>query len=265
MSTEQIFVFFILENPYRSYPGLMNLEYEHLFNLAFSYLDDPQTDIYAPYGMVTKRKHVDDSAVPPIEEIKKKTKLVAWLLSNCKAPSARYEYANLLEEHIPIDIFGKCGNDSCPKGEKCIKIVDEDYLFYLAFENGYCTDYITEKAFRTLGTTNMVPIVLGGANYTKHLPAHSYIDVRDFKSPKELAMYLLHLQKNLDEFMTYLQWKRTQHIETVRAIRRAGFCKLCMILNTPNYPYKRQFAPLTYWDPNECLNGDDEREALGIF
>ena len=265
MTDKQIFVFFLLENPHRSYPGLMNLDYKNLFNLTFSYLKDPRTDIYSPYGSFSKRNIVDESLVPSLDALKKKTKLVAWLLSNCKAPSARYEYAELLGEHVQIDIFGKCGNDSCPKSERCVEILDRDYLFYLAFENGYCRDYITEKAFRTLGATNMVPIVLGGANYTRHMPAHSYIDIRDYSSPMELARYLLHLQENLLEYREYLVWKSTYQIETVRTIRRAALCKLCTILNNQSYTYKREFEPLEYWNPDDCLHGDDEREALGIF
>ena len=32
---------------------------------------------------------------------------------------------------------------------------------YLAFENSFCTDYVTEKLFRTLNT-EIIPIVYGG-------------------------------------------------------------------------------------------------------
>jgi hypothetical protein len=40
------------------------------------------------------------------------------------------------------------------------------YQFVLAFENGYCRDYVTEKlwnAYRRL----QIPVVSGGADYTK--------------------------------------------------------------------------------------------------
>ena len=41
----------------------------------------------------------------------------------------------------------------------------KSYKFYLAFENSWCNDYVTEKLWRTL-KTDTVPIVLGGANYS---------------------------------------------------------------------------------------------------
>jgi hypothetical protein len=47
---------------------------------------------------------------------------------------------------------------------------------------------VTEKFFKILGQ-DLVPIVYGGADYTQHAPAHSYIDALKYK-PKELAAYL---------------------------------------------------------------------------
>jgi hypothetical protein len=38
---------------------------------------------------------------------------------------------------------------------------------------------------------NVVPIVMGGANYSTVAPPHSYINVADFTSPHELATFLL--------------------------------------------------------------------------
>jgi hypothetical protein len=41
--------------------------------------------------------------------IKKKTKLSAWLVSNCKTHSEREEYAKELQKYINIDVYGACG------------------------------------------------------------------------------------------------------------------------------------------------------------
>ena len=69
------------------------------------------------------------------------------------------------------------------------------FYFYLAFENSICNDYVTEKFFRGLQVTignldnigpkqncqaPVVPIVLGGANYSALAPNHSFIHVDDF-------------------------------------------------------------------------------------
>ena len=45
--------------------------------------------------------------------------------------------------------------------EKIKMDINNNYYFYLAFENSLCDEYITEKFFRTL-KFNTVPVVMGG-------------------------------------------------------------------------------------------------------
>ena len=76
--------------------------------------------------------------------------MVAWFVSNCAAANGRLEYANELRKYVHVDIFGNCGRMSCSKAEadtKCFKMLKDDYMFYLAFENSNCRDYITEKLY----------------------------------------------------------------------------------------------------------------------
>jgi alpha-1,3-fucosyltransferase len=47
-----------------------------------------------------------------------------------------------------------------------MEMLDKGYKFYLSFENSLCSDYVTEKFWKILNF-NIVPIVLGGANYEK--------------------------------------------------------------------------------------------------
>ena len=69
------------------------------------------------------------------------------------------------------------------------------YWFYLAFENSNCPDYITEKLWRILDS-NIVPVVMGGGNYTRDAPKNSVINVNDFPSVKALADHLTYLTEN---------------------------------------------------------------------
>ncbi len=69
------------------------------------------------------------------------------------------------------------------------------YKFYLAFENSACVDYMTAKLWHPL-LNNMIPIVMGVVNYDIRAPPHSVINVLDCKSPKDLAKYLILLDKN---------------------------------------------------------------------
>ncbi|XP_076036070.1 alpha-(1,3)-fucosyltransferase C-like [Oratosquilla oratoria] len=62
-------------------------------------------------------------------------------------------------------------------------------MFYLAFENQICRDYVTEKFFRPL-SSSAIPVVFGGANYSSIGPPNSYIDALAFPGPKDLAEYL---------------------------------------------------------------------------
>ena len=107
-------------------------------------------------------------------------------MSHCKTQSHREDYVKELSKYINIDIVGKCGNKyACPRkfSKDCEEQLVTKYYFYLALENSICDDYITEKTWRRL-TEGAVPIVLGGGMYAEELPKNSYIDVKDFASPR---------------------------------------------------------------------------------
>lgn len=74
---------------------------------------------------------------------------VAWFVSNCHPRNQRMHYAKELSKYIQVDIYGTCGALRCPRSQSqaCFDMLDEDYKFYLAFENSNCKDYITEKFF----------------------------------------------------------------------------------------------------------------------
>ena len=112
-----------------------------------------------------------------------KDRLVAWAVSNCETQSGREEYVEELRRHLSVDVYGRCGELSCSTTD-CRETLGR-YKFYLAFENSLCTDYVTEKLFGSIARgLAMVPVVMGGADYARVLPPGSYIDSRDFDSPK---------------------------------------------------------------------------------
>ena len=51
--------------------------------------------------------------------------------------------------YVTVDVYGVCGSKRCPRAEtdRCRKILNDDYKFYLSFENSNCDHYITEKFF----------------------------------------------------------------------------------------------------------------------
>merc|ERR1719431_1641549 len=90
---------------------------------------NPQWIQPQPMTEVQKRKHTHP-----------KKKLVAWLVSNCNTHSNREDYVELLKQHIPVDVYGACGQLSCAReeggggsSEECRHMVEQDYRFYLSF------------------------------------------------------------------------------------------------------------------------------------
>lgn len=74
--------------------------------------------------------------------------MIAWFVSHCQTNNHRLAYAHELRRHTQVDIYGLCGNLICPRTTvACWHMLDNDYKFYLSFENSNCRDYVTEKYF----------------------------------------------------------------------------------------------------------------------
>ena len=163
-------------------------KYDDKINLTWNYRYD--ADIPLHVSVIEKDNPEKGRYVPRIP-LANKTKAVAWAVSHCNAESKRDVYVAELSKYIDVDIYGKCGTLECPQVSslQCADEWEKQYKFYLAFENGICKDYVTEKLYRTLDR-EMIPVVLGGADYNVVSPPHSNINVKDYKSPKELASFL---------------------------------------------------------------------------
>ena len=111
-----------------------------------------------------------------------------------------------LKEHIDVDIVGGCGflNDANIPG-------DDQYKFYLAFENSNCDDYITEKFFNPIRRGDMIPIVMGASKeaYNMFGPQGSFIHVSDYSGPEHLGQYLNYLDRNDTAYSQYFRWRGT--------------------------------------------------------
>ena len=172
-------------------------------------------------------KPIPDATYQVKHPFANRTRNVAWVVSHCRTSSKRERYVRALKRHIDVDIYGDCGKQGycIKKDKKCFtEIIPSTYKFYLGFENSICQDYVTEKLFRTL-STEIVPIVFGGTNYTRDAPPHSVINVEDYDSSEELARYLRRLASNEAAYYSYFEWKKnyTMFGGTVKR----GFCKLC--------------------------------------
>ncbi len=165
---------------------------------------------------------------------KTNSKLVAWMVSNCHSNSDRESYAAELAKHVSVDVYGKCGTEQCAlqNNTECMIMLEENYKFYLGFENSVCNDYVTEKFWKVL-RFSLIPVVLGGANYSRIAPAKSYIDVRDFESVEKLADYLKYLDANVTAYAEYFEWKRFFRLTDYS---KKAFCQLCQALHQDSTP-----------------------------
>ena len=81
-------------------------------------------------------------------------------------------------------------------------------------------------------------MVYGGADYSRHLPPHSFISASDFQTARDLAAHLAWLMENPQQYLEYFSWK--SHYQVVQEISPdrphslpASFpCRLCEYLNT---------------------------------
>lgn len=203
----QRWVYFTSETPKNSV--VSSIPYNGFFNWTMTY--KVKSDIFLPYGQY--RKMAENERPPPVVNYAKtKNATIAWLVGNCNF-LFRMKFVKLLSRATKVSVGGSC-RDGFPDKLPCTRWCDsstlKNYKFYLAFENGICTDYITEKYWRYL-EMGLVPVVLGGADYGDPRLAipNSYIDASKFKSVKELANYLDYLDKNDTAYNEYFAWKQT--------------------------------------------------------
>ena len=207
---EQLWIFWETEVP--PMVGIKVDKYNYVFNLTATFTQDSDIPIDTVYGLknCVRNKQKWKSLQNHNFAVKKRSDvIITWFVSHCGTQSKRYEYVQELQKHIKVDIYGKCGDHICKSRKSCDQQLlhgNGSYKFYLSFENSFCDEYVTEKLLRTLDL-DVVPIVMGLANYSKILPPDSFIDVRDFKSPRDLAHYLLHLNRHDKLYNQYLRNK----------------------------------------------------------
>ena len=109
----------------------------------------------------------------------------------------------------------------------------------------------SEKFKRSL-ETSVVPVVYSAEGLHKVVPSHSYIDVRDFKSPKHLAEYLLYLDKNDDAYMAYFTWRKHFTCRGGKRFVNRVFCEFCQYLFEDKRPRILENFTKWFFEEAEC-------------
>ncbi|XP_030055212.1 alpha-(1,3)-fucosyltransferase 4 [Microcaecilia unicolor] len=196
-----------------------------VFNWTMSY--KVSSDIFLPYGYLYARDQEED-VLDVVVRLPRKSKLLAWVISNWNEEHERVRYYRRLVRHVRVDVYGQ-GQVGLPlRGDGVLLRTVSRYKFYLAFENSQHTDYITEKLWRNAFAASAVPVVLGPsrANYELFVPGDSFIHVDDFASPRKLARYLKFLDKNPARYRRYFAWRERYQVH-VASFWNEHFCAAC--------------------------------------
>ncbi|XP_053611905.1 alpha-(1,3)-fucosyltransferase C-like [Plodia interpunctella] len=163
-----------------------------------------------------------------------KSKAAAWFVTHCKTLGKREDFVNkvkpeLSKLNLTLDVYGKCGDLDCPrsKSDECYDMVKKDYYFYFSFENSFATDYVTEKLLTALNNF-AIPVVYGGADYSRFLPPGSYINAREL-DPELLASTMKDIIENRTRFYDYFRWRN--HFRYKRGENDSEICNICTALN----------------------------------
>jgi len=209
------------------YPRLRDPLFMRPFDLSMTYRRD--SDVPAPYY----NPRMIPALLEPARQ-KTKEKLAAAFVSNPVDRSGRTRYLKELMKYMEIDSYGKelktkDLSEDTGKASKLATIAQ--YKFTLAYENAIARDYVTEKFFEPL-IAGSVPVYLGAPNVDDFAPGeHCFIKVTDFRSPQELAEYLMILNEDSVAYEGYLAWKkrplRPDFLRMLEAVREPAFVRLC--------------------------------------
>ncbi len=248
---DQKWLYFTKEPPTHSAP---KVKMNSRFNVTMTYrLDSDIVDKYGGFAKLEKKLNVTHPGLIPIKSI-------LWLVSDCHAPSNRHVYAKELRKHIPIEIYGSCGismhSRNCTAkahSSDCTYSLKNEFRYCLAFENSLCTDYVTEKFFGTM-VTNTVPIALGKADYAALSPKKSFLDVKDFKSPKHLADFIYNLDKDKEEYLSYFKWKEEYKPERHSTGNAKIACEMCRLAHQTTHKVYKDMVH--WWGGAHCVSLD---------
>lgn len=161
---KQRWVFVAYESPTNS-PDFS--KFNGVFNLTSTYRLD--SDFSCNRDAFEWKPNSGDFVEAPLVEWTSRKTSVA-VISNCGSPTKRLDYIREMQKYISVDLFGGCGQP-CPSkfthsglSSDCKTVLGHEYKFYLAFENSFCRDYVTEKFFLEF-KFKIIAVTMGAGPY----------------------------------------------------------------------------------------------------
>ena len=253
---KQKWIFFEFEPPYKVWMMTNLSHFKDAFNLTSTYSFDSDIPINQ-----RRRCYKDEAKLRRLSSVdyaSNKTGLVAWFVSMCKTQSKRENYVRELQKYIKVDVYGGCGPLKCGNANQMTRrqcddhLLNQVYKFYLSLENSFCKDYVTEKLWR-VKNYDVIPVVMGNVDYSNLLPHDSFIDVRDFGSPKQLADYLKLIDSRDDLFNQYMRSKNSLTV-AFDGPPIPYVCRLCQYLHANHNVQKITHDIGSFWSlRNQCI------------
>lgn len=259
LNTNQIWILYSMEPP--KYMVLKWSLIESLFNWTMTYRSDSQVQV--KYGEILPRIKMCNELLSRHRSVFERPKGAIWMVSNCRTEGKREQYVKELKKFFHVDVYGKCSrsNHCEPKqSEACYKLLN-NYKYYLSFENSFCKDYITEKFFNAL-KYDIIPVVLGGGDYSTVAPANSFIDASQFPNPERLAEHLTDIARNSSWYDSFFEWKKHYSVHL-----HSWMCELCRKLHLPHIKFQSLPKNLwSWWVPGAfCRKWNKRRSFQNIF
>jgi len=109
----------------------------------------------------------------------------------------------------------------------------------------------------------MIPVVYGLYDYKRNAPPNSFIDVRDFESPKKLAEHLHKVSTDRALYESYMAWKETMVVVTNPFYEAA--CQLCDYLHKTRHDPPKTVNLSDFWgsEPN-CIAAENFLKSVGV-
>jgi len=223
----QVWAYFCMESDTRR--GMLSHRILPLIDVFANYrlhADIPRTAQRSADGTLKTPTHVTLTYTPGNPEMyllgehglegggwAERPQFAAYLVSNCGRPRDLY-VARLLEALGPdmLHSYGRCFNNRAfpqdkAHGSNTLALL-RTYKFTIAIENYLSHDYVSERFYQPL-ITGSVPVYLGAPNIHEFAPGKdSYVNIRDFASPEDLAGYLRDLAADPAAYNRLLAWRR---------------------------------------------------------
>jgi Glycosyltransferase family 10 (fucosyltransferase) C-term/Fucosyltransferase, N-terminal len=189
-----------------NYPKLADPAFMRNFDLTMTYRTS--ADIWCHY--VPSESSFERALAAPLPAKDASAPAVMFQSSNIDR-SGRNQFARELMSQIAVDSYGRFLNNRPivveDRGRATKLATIASYKFCLSFENSIADDYVTEKFFDPL-LAGTLPVYRGAGNVDMFAPGdNAFIDASKFAGPRELAEFLIELDRDEDAYRQYFRWR----------------------------------------------------------